>query len=140
MRCPRCAHARCCPPPPSTAGSGSGVCRHSCCCGRPPPHPRRYRQYALADSVVLRNKPPRWNEALGAYCLSFGGRVTQASVKNFQLVAVDNMVGGWRGGGGELWGGGAGGCLPLAGMLTPGPPCLSRAAGARGAAVWQGVW
>eukprot|EP00887_Chlorella_sp_A99_P002521 scaffold6.g2521.t1 len=51
----------------------------------------QYRQYALADCVVLRNKPPRWNEGLGAYCLSFGGRVTQASVKNFQLVAVDNM-------------------------------------------------
>jgi hypothetical protein len=45
---------------------------------RPPPP---------ADLVVLRNKAPRWNEALGAYCLNFGGRVTVASVKNFQLVA-----------------------------------------------------
>lgn len=43
--------------------------------------------------MVLRNKPPRWNQGLGAYCLNFGGRVTQASVKNFQLVSVDNMVG-----------------------------------------------
>lgn len=41
---------------------------------------------------MLRNKPPKWNERLGAYCLNFGGRVTQASVKNFQLVSVDNMV------------------------------------------------
>lgn len=48
--------------------------------------------YDLKDSVVLRNKPPKWNERLGAYCLNFGGRVTQASVKNFQLVSVDNMV------------------------------------------------
>lgn len=36
--------------------------------------------------VVLRNKAPNWNEQLGAYCLNFGGRVTAASVKNFQLV------------------------------------------------------
>ena len=27
---------------------------------------------------------------LGAYCLNFGGRVTHASVKNFQLVSDDN--------------------------------------------------
>ena len=55
----------------------------------------RYRSYNLSSSscVVLRNKPPRWNQAVGAYCLNFGGRVTQASVKNFQLVSVDNMVG-----------------------------------------------
>lgn len=38
------------------------------------------------DMVVLRNKAPKWNEQLGAYCLNFGGRVTAASVKNFQLV------------------------------------------------------
>lgn len=36
--------------------------------------------------VLLRNKPPKWNEQLGAYCLNFGGRVTAASVKNFQLM------------------------------------------------------
>lgn len=35
----------------------------------------------------MRNKPPKWNEQLTAYCLNFKGRVTQASVKNFQLVA-----------------------------------------------------
>lgn len=38
--------------------------------------------------MVLHNKAPRWNEALGAYCLNFKGRVTQASVKNFQLAAA----------------------------------------------------
>eukprot|EP00882_Tetradesmus_deserticola_P008942 GHRQ01009434.1.p2 GENE.GHRQ01009434.1~~GHRQ01009434.1.p2 ORF type:complete len:166 (-),score=42.34 GHRQ01009434.1:445-942(-) len=36
--------------------------------------------------VVLHNKSPKWNDALNAYCLNFGGRVTEASVKNFQLV------------------------------------------------------
>jgi len=46
---------------------------------------------------VLRNKPPKWNDTLNAYCLNFGGRVTQASVKNFQLVSVDNMVRCWGG-------------------------------------------
>ncbi|KAI7844912.1 hypothetical protein COHA_001560 [Chlorella ohadii] len=51
----------------------------------------QYKAYSLSSCVVLRNKPPRWNQGLGAYCLNFGGRVTQASVKNFQLVSVDNM-------------------------------------------------
>ncbi len=41
--------------------------------------------------VVLQNKAPRWNEALNAYCLNFRGRVTQASVKNFQLAAADDL-------------------------------------------------
>jgi hypothetical protein len=35
----------------------------------------------------LRNKAPRWHDAYQCWCLDFGGRVTQASVKNFQLVA-----------------------------------------------------
>lgn len=47
---------------------------------------------------MLRNKPPKWNDTLNAYCLNFSGRVTQASVKNFQLVSVDNMVRGPGGG------------------------------------------
>jgi hypothetical protein len=36
--------------------------------------------------VPMLNKPPKWNETKGAYSLDFGGRVTRASVKNFQLV------------------------------------------------------
>ncbi|KAI3736976.1 hypothetical protein L2E82_26967 [Cichorium intybus] len=40
------------------------------------------------DSLVLRNKAPRWHEQLQCWCLNFKGRVTVASVKNFQL-AVD---------------------------------------------------
>lgn len=35
--------------------------------------------------TLLRNKAPRWNEGLNAFCLNFSGRVTEASVKNFQL-------------------------------------------------------
>ena len=37
--------------------------------------------------IKLVNKVPKWNPSLGAYCLNFNGRVTQASVKNFQLVS-----------------------------------------------------
>ncbi|KAF2298573.1 hypothetical protein GH714_024168 [Hevea brasiliensis] len=44
--------------------------------------------------LVLRNKAPRWHEQLQCWCLNFNGRVTVASVKNFQLVASpDNGVG-----------------------------------------------
>jgi Tub family len=35
---------------------------------------------------VLTNRVPRWNAKLQAFVLNFNGRVTQASVKNFQLV------------------------------------------------------
>ncbi|KAL5222782.1 hypothetical protein ABZP36_027495 [Zizania latifolia] len=38
--------------------------------------------------LMLRNKPPRWHEQLQCWCLNFRGRVTIASVKNFQLVAA----------------------------------------------------
>lgn len=37
------------------------------------------------------NKPPKWNETVGAYVLNFNGRVTMASVKNFQLVSPDDQ-------------------------------------------------
>jgi len=37
--------------------------------------------------LVLHNKAPRWHEQLQCWCLNFRGRVTVASVKNFQLVA-----------------------------------------------------
>ncbi|XP_019244964.1 PREDICTED: tubby-like F-box protein 6 isoform X1 [Nicotiana attenuata] len=40
-----------------------------------------------ADPLILRNKAPRWHEQLQCWCLNFKGRVTVASVKNFQLVA-----------------------------------------------------
>uniref|UniRef100_A0A1J3HGZ8 Tubby-like F-box protein n=1 Tax=Noccaea caerulescens TaxID=107243 RepID=A0A1J3HGZ8_NOCCA len=37
--------------------------------------------------LILKNKQPRWHEQLQCWCLNFRGRVTVASVKNFQLVA-----------------------------------------------------
>ncbi|XP_066252049.1 protein king tubby [Euwallacea similis] len=36
--------------------------------------------------VLLRNKTPVWNDDTQSYVLNFHGRVTQASVKNFQIV------------------------------------------------------
>ena len=36
--------------------------------------------------VELKNKTPVWNEESQSYVLNFHGRVTQASVKNFQVI------------------------------------------------------
>ncbi|MBA0852105.1 hypothetical protein Goshw_001273 [Gossypium schwendimanii] len=49
---------------------------------------------SLRDGIlVLKNKAPRWHEQLQCWCLNFNGRVTVASVKNFQLVAfAENVV------------------------------------------------
>lgn len=39
------------------------------------------------DNIVeLHNKTPVWNDETQSYVLNFHGRVTQASVKNFQLI------------------------------------------------------
>ncbi|KAF5752233.1 putative phosphoric diester hydrolase [Tripterygium wilfordii] len=43
-------------------------------------------------ALVLKNKAPRWHEQLQCWCLNFHGRVTVASVKNFQLVASPENV------------------------------------------------
>lgn len=40
------------------------------------------------SSIVLKNVPPHWHELLQCWCLNFGGRVKEASVKNFQLMHV----------------------------------------------------
>ncbi|XP_060884548.1 tubby protein homolog [Labrus mixtus] len=40
--------------------------------------------------VTLVNKSPSWNEQTQSYVLNFHGRVTQASVKNFQIIHPDN--------------------------------------------------
>ena len=40
----------------------------------------------MSDIVELHNKTPIWNEETQSYVLNFHGRVTQASVKNFQIV------------------------------------------------------
>jgi tubby-related protein 1 len=44
----------------------------------------------IQDMFLLINKPPKWNDQVGAYVLNFSGRVTHASVKNFQLVSPDD--------------------------------------------------
>ncbi|CAN1225454.1 Tubby-like F-box protein 2 [Linum perenne] len=40
------------------------------------------------EPLVLKNRSPRWHEQLQCWCLNFRGRVTVASVKNFQLSAA----------------------------------------------------
>ena len=42
--------------------------------------------------LFLSNKPPRWNETTQSHCLNFGGRVTQPSIKNFQLIMDKNGI------------------------------------------------
>ncbi|KAM0954305.1 putative transcription factor TUBBY family [Dioscorea sansibarensis] len=46
--------------------------------------------FAKDEMLVLKNKSPRWHDQLQCWCLNFRGRVTVASVKNFQLVASDS--------------------------------------------------
>lgn len=43
---------------------------------------------STTEPLMLKNKTPRWHEQLQCWCLNFRGRVTVASVKNFQLVAA----------------------------------------------------
>nr|CAD1823750.1 unnamed protein product [Ananas comosus var. bracteatus] len=50
--------------------------------------PFKSKSLNFAGPTVLRNKAPRWHEHLQCWCLNFHGRVTVASVKNFQLVAA----------------------------------------------------
>ncbi|XP_074280289.1 tubby-like F-box protein 8 [Silene latifolia] len=57
--------------------------------------PREDDEEGKDKPLVLRNKAPRWHEQLQCWCLNFRGRVTVASVKNFQLIAApQNPVGG----------------------------------------------
>ncbi|ONK71020.1 uncharacterized protein A4U43_C04F3890 [Asparagus officinalis] len=44
-----------------------------------------------AKPLILKNKAPRWHEQLQCWCLNFRGRVTVASVKNFQLIALSEQ-------------------------------------------------
>jgi Tub family len=41
--------------------------------------------------MALQNRPPWWNVELGSFVLNFGGRVSVASVKNFQLCERTNQ-------------------------------------------------
>lgn len=51
----------------------------------------RWKRKEMENLVELHNKTPVWNEDTQSYVLNFHGRVTQASVKNFQIVH-DNDV------------------------------------------------
>ncbi|KAK4285872.1 hypothetical protein QN277_002507 [Acacia crassicarpa] len=57
------------------------------------------KEHVVASGYsMLKNKAPRWHEHLQCWCLNFHGRVTVASVKNFQLVAtVDQSQPGGKG-------------------------------------------
>ncbi len=46
----------------------------------------RWRNNRMTDLLAIHNKQPVWSDETQAYVLNFHGRVTQASVKNFQLV------------------------------------------------------
>ncbi|XP_062577540.1 tubby-related protein 3-like isoform X5 [Saccostrea cucullata] len=51
----------------------------------------RYKRKNMENILELHNKTPVWNDETQSYVLNFHGRVTQASVKNFQIVH-DNDV------------------------------------------------
>ncbi|XP_051530341.1 tubby protein homolog isoform X1 [Myxocyprinus asiaticus] len=51
----------------------------------------RFENGNKENLVTLVNKSPSWNEQTQSYVLNFHGRVTQASVKNFQIVHPDNV-------------------------------------------------
>lgn len=70
-----------CPPSPSSQGKEQPISFSSTSLSEPPPT-------FSEDRLVLKNKAPRWHEQLQCWCLNFKGRVTVASVKNFQLVAA----------------------------------------------------
>ncbi|KFP27367.1 Tubby-related protein 3, partial [Colius striatus] len=61
---------------------------------RIPVHPRNEQESLLSkwqtrnleNVIELHNKAPVWNDDTQSYVLNFHGRVTQASVKNFQIV------------------------------------------------------
>ncbi|XP_028256220.1 tubby-related protein 3 isoform X2 [Parambassis ranga] len=46
----------------------------------------RWQNHSLDSLIELHNKAPVWNDDTQSYVLNFHGRVTQASVKNFQIV------------------------------------------------------
>ncbi|XP_071065476.1 tubby-related protein 2 isoform X3 [Dasypus novemcinctus] len=50
----------------------------------------RLQRGANQGLVLLQNKAPSWSDESGAYVLNFHGRVTRASVKNFQIVHPDD--------------------------------------------------
>ena len=52
---------------------------------------QKFKDRELDQLFYMINKPPRWNDQVGAYVLNFNGRVTMASVKNFQLINPEDQ-------------------------------------------------
>ena len=50
----------------------------------------RFKAGKNEEMIVLHNKPPMWSEETQSFVLNFRGRVTQASVKNFQIIHEGN--------------------------------------------------
>ncbi|XP_056398179.1 tubby protein homolog [Hyla sarda] len=50
----------------------------------------RFQNGNMENITVFHNKAPSWNEETQSYVLNFHGRVTQASVKNFQIINADD--------------------------------------------------
>uniref|UniRef100_A0A8C5HSA5 TUB like protein 1b n=1 Tax=Gouania willdenowi TaxID=441366 RepID=A0A8C5HSA5_GOUWI len=46
----------------------------------------RHQNRRMENLIELHNKTPVWNEDSASHVLNFNGRVTQASIKNFQIV------------------------------------------------------
>lgn len=49
-----------------------------------------YKNKKTKNLLIMENKPPIWNEQSGSYALNFRGRVTESSVKNFQIIQKDD--------------------------------------------------
>ncbi|XP_029441607.1 tubby-related protein 3-like isoform X2 [Rhinatrema bivittatum] len=50
----------------------------------------RYQNQNMENIIELQNKTPSWNDETQSYVLNFHGRVTLASVKNFQIIRADD--------------------------------------------------
>ncbi|XP_069763513.1 tubby protein-like isoform X2 [Narcine bancroftii] len=50
----------------------------------------RWQNKNMENIIELHNKAPVWNEDTQSYVLNFHGRVTQASVKNFQIIHAND--------------------------------------------------
>ncbi|CAH8660709.1 unnamed protein product [Schistosoma rodhaini] len=65
----------------------SATCQHFSCPGNDTTWLiDSWRRKDMQSVLQLQNKNPVWNEETQSYVLNFHGRVTQASVKNFQIV------------------------------------------------------
>lgn len=50
----------------------------------------KWQNKSMENLIELHNKAPVWNDDTHSYVLNFHGRVTQASVKNFQIVHAND--------------------------------------------------